>query len=178
MLISGEHHANSHRLEVLGILPVNFAARGLQFMRDVLSRRTSNHWVEIRGNEMRCGFVFIVVGPARVWEAWVVFEILDSTDIVSLRCSGRIVQGDGTDDLLRAVISQQSRHIQIDLSRVTAIDAAGLGVLAQLAQWARDGNRSIELVNPSRRVRSALETTRLSSVLPIRSTIRSRGEAA
>ncbi len=105
------------------------------------------------------------------------FEIHNAADITLVLCSGRIVQGDGANDLLRAVMSQHSRQIQIDLSRVHAIDAGGLGVLVRLARWAREENRSIELINPSRRVRAALETTRLNSVLPVR-TIRSRGEAA
>src|SRR5512135_1138888 len=91
-------------------------------------------------------------------------EVQNSSEIMVVRCSGRIVQGSGTDELLRAVMSQDCRHIQIDLSRVKAIDAGGLGVLVTLERWARDGNRKIQLLNPSKRVRDALETTRLSSV--------------
>ncbi len=106
------------------------------------------------------------------------FEIHNGADIALVRCSGRIVHGEGTNDLLRAVMSQQSHHIQIDLSRVSTIDAGGLGVLARLARWAKEEHRLVELVNPSRRVRTALEATKLNSVLRIRSTDRSRGEAA
>jgi anti-anti-sigma factor len=107
----------------------------------------------------------------------VLFEIQKDADITLVRCSGRIVQGDGAADLLRAVMAQESRRIQIDLSRVNSIDAGGLGVLARLARWAKDGERSIQLVNPSKRVRAALESTRLNSVLQV-SSIRTRGEAA
>ena len=94
-------------------------------------------------------------------------EIQKSPQVSVLRCSGRIVKGDGADTLLRAVISGDNRYILIDLNEVSAIDAAGLGALAELEQWARSGNRTIHLVNPSRQVREALEATRLSSVIQI-----------
>lgn len=94
-------------------------------------------------------------------------DIQDSQEATVLRCSGRIVHGDGADTLLRAVMSQDKRHLQIDLSQVDTIDAGGLGVLAALGQWAQDGNRTIQLMNPSKRVRKALETTNLSSVLQV-----------
>ena len=84
-------------------------------------------------------------------------EIQNHTHFAVLRCSGRIVHGDGADELLRAAMSQEKRHLQIDLSGVESIDAGGLGVLAALEQWAKDGNRTIELLNPSMRVREALE---------------------
>jgi anti-anti-sigma factor len=97
----------------------------------------------------------------------VLFEIHHAPHAVVVRCSGRIVRGDGADDLLRAVMSQDGRHLEIDLSAVSAIDAGGLGVLAGLERWARETNRSIQLINPSKRVREALEATSLSSVLQI-----------
>jgi anti-sigma B factor antagonist len=94
-------------------------------------------------------------------------EVHNSANVAVLRCWGRIVQGDGADDLLRAVMSQDKRNIQIELSGVNAIDAGGLGVLVALERWAREGNRSIRFVNPSKHVREALEATRLTSVLQI-----------
>lgn len=104
-------------------------------------------------------------------------EILNAPGIAVVRCSGRIVLGDGTDALFRAVMSQESHHIQIDLSGVNTIDAGGLGTLVALERWARRGNRTIELVNPSKRVREALEITGLGSLLQVRPAIRAR-EAA
>ena len=94
-------------------------------------------------------------------------EIQNHPHLAVLRCSGRIVRGDGADDLLLAAMSQAKRHLQIDLSGVKSIDAGGLGVLAALAKWANDGNRTLELLNPSMRVRRALQATRLSSVLRV-----------
>jgi anti-sigma B factor antagonist len=107
----------------------------------------------------------------------VLFEIDAASDVTVVRCSGRIVQGDGRDDLVDAVMSQDCPHIQIDLRRVTAIDASGLGALVALERWARDGDRKLELINPSKRVRQTLEATKLNSVLHITPS-QGRGQAA
>lgn len=116
--------------------------------------------------------------PATAWECQVLtLEIQNYTDLAILRCSGRILHGDGADDLLRAAMSQDKRHLQIELSGVESIDAGGLGVLATLEKWAKDGNRTLELVNPSMRVRKALEATKLSSVLQIWPAFRDRDVA-
>ena len=105
-------------------------------------------------------------------------EVQHDPHVTVLRCSGRIVRGDGADDLLRTVTSQNKRQVQIDLSRVEIIDAGGLGVLAALEKWAKDGNRTIQVINPTKRVREALETTKLISVLQICSAIRDCDDAA
>ncbi len=94
-------------------------------------------------------------------------EIQNHPQYAVLRCVGRIVRGDGADDLLRAAMSQDKSHLQIELSEVESIDAGGLGVLAALEKWAEDEHRTIELLNPSTRVREALQATRLNSVLQI-----------
>ncbi len=106
------------------------------------------------------------------------FEVHTYGDVAVLCCTGRIVKGDGADDLLRAVMSQSSPHLQIDLSRVRIIDAGGLGVLAGLARWARDENRTFEVVNPSKRVREALESTGLASALQTGCLVSGSNEAA
>jgi anti-sigma B factor antagonist len=105
-------------------------------------------------------------------------EIQDHPHVTVLRCSGRIVHGDGDGTLLRAAMSQDKRYLQIDLSDVDTIDASGLGVLVALEKWAKDGNRTIQLTNPSKRVREALETTKLSSVLQVCPTIQDCDDAA
>ncbi|MBZ5567716.1 MAG: STAS domain-containing protein [Acidobacteriia bacterium] len=106
------------------------------------------------------------------------FEIHNFPHVTVLRCSGRIVRGDGADDLLRAVMSQDKRHLQIDLRGVETIDAGGLGVLVALEKWAKDGDRTIQLTNPSKRIREVLETTQLSSVLQVRPAIQDCDDAA
>jgi anti-sigma B factor antagonist len=105
-------------------------------------------------------------------------DVQDFQEATVLRCSGRIVHGDGADDLLRAVMSQDKRHLQIDLSKVDTIDAGGLGVLVALEKWANDGNRTIQLTNPSKRVREALEATKLISVLQVCPAIQDCDDAA
>jgi anti-anti-sigma factor len=94
-------------------------------------------------------------------------KVQESPLVTILCCSGRIVRGDGADTLVKAVMSEDTRYILIDLNGVNAIDAAGLGALAELERWARGENRPIHLVNLSKRVREALATTGLSSVLQI-----------
>ena len=94
-------------------------------------------------------------------------EVQESPLVTILRCSGRIVYGDGSDALVKAVMSKDTRYFLIDLNGVKAIDAAGLGALAALERWARSENRTVHLANLSKRVREILETTGLSSVLQI-----------
>lgn len=94
-------------------------------------------------------------------------EVQESPLVTILRCSGRILHGDGADTLVKAVMSEDTRYFLIDLHGVNAIDAAGLGALAGLEGWARSDNRAVHLVNLSKRVREALEITGLSSMLQI-----------
>jgi anti-anti-sigma regulatory factor len=109
----------------------------------------------------------------------VTLEIHNSNPHVAvLRCRGRIVYGDGADDLLRAVMSQDKPCVQIDLSAVNAIDAGGLGALVAVERWARETHRSVQLTNPSVRIREMLENTGLNTVLNVGLAARSYGDAA
>jgi anti-anti-sigma factor len=53
----------------------------------------------------------------------------------------------------------------LDLSSVSALDGAGLGLLAFLAGWTRVIGIKLKVLNPSGRVRQLLELTHLDSVL-------------
>jgi anti-anti-sigma factor len=55
----------------------------------------------------------------------------------------------------------------LDFDGVTQVDARGLGTLAELARQARASQRSLCLVNVSRRVRELLRLARLDEVLEI-----------
>jgi anti-anti-sigma factor len=85
-----------------------------------------------------------------------------------VHCSGRIDIGDGLTRLRETLIGEMnSRLILIDLSRVTAIDAAGLGLLSFLHTRAIGRGCTLKLVAPSPQVMHVLALTRLDSVLNI-----------
>lgn len=94
-------------------------------------------------------------------------EIQESQPAAVVRCSGRIVHGDGADALRQVVCSQTKQQIFIDLSRVRAIDAAGVGALATIQSWANGSGRMVRLLNPTQRVREVLKSTALDSMLDI-----------
>jgi anti-anti-sigma factor len=94
-------------------------------------------------------------------------EIQDSYAAAVVRCSGRIVHGDGADKLRQIVCSQTKKEIVIDLGQVRAIDAAGVGALATIQSWANHSGRTIRLLNPTWRVREVLKSTALDSLLEI-----------
>lgn len=147
---------------------VNFIPAEIVNLRQ--PRPSNERWNGFIENQPGRNHVFISImrGCEPSMEDQVLFQIHHAPHTVLVRCSGRIVRGDGADELFRAVMSQAGRDVEIDLSAVNAIDAGGLGVLAGLERWARETNRSIRLINPSRRVREALEATSLSSVLQVR----------
>lgn len=95
-----------------------------------------------------------------------------------LRCSGRIVHGDGADTLLRAVMSQDGRNLQVDLGNVDTIDASGLGTLVALERWANERGKNLQFTNISKRVLDAIEITRLTPFLLAGSEAEGRDDAA
>jgi anti-anti-sigma factor len=82
--------------------------------------------------------------------------------VVTVRCQGRLVRGQET-ALLCGVIQQHGRDIILDLSGVTAIDAAGIGALVSL----QVAGTYLRLVGPSFAVRQVLRLTSLDSVFEI-----------
>ena len=90
----------------------------------------------------------------------------DCGDTSVFRCAGRIVAGEEVARLKKAILCHQSgRVIILDLSSVSALDGAGLGLLAFLAGWTRVIGIKLKVLNPSGRVRQLLELTHLDSVL-------------
>ena len=85
--------------------------------------------------------------------------IQDQTAI--LACEGQIVRGEEINVLYGKVILQHSPVVVLDLSRVTRIDAAGLGVLVACYQALLANKRHVVLQNPSAYVRELLHTTNL-----------------
>lgn len=87
----------------------------------------------------------------------------ESTDILlTLRLTGRLVRGSER-ALLCAAIQRQERLILLDLSRVTAIDAAGIGALVSL----QASGKYLILENPTHLVRDMLQRTGLDSIFEI-----------
>jgi anti-sigma B factor antagonist len=84
------------------------------------------------------------------------------------RCIGRIVAGEEVAALKTAVLCHQdSNTVILDLSQVSALDGAGMGLLAFLAGWTRVMGIQFKVMNPTAHVRRLLELTNLDSVLEI-----------
>jgi len=84
------------------------------------------------------------------------------SEVVVLRCSGRIVCGHET-ALLCSAMQQGTRNVVLDLTEVDGIDAAGVGALLSL----QAAGVYLKLLNPSRQVREILKVSRLSSIFEI-----------
>lgn len=92
-----------------------------------------------------------------------------------VHCAGRVDIGEGLTRLRETLIGEMNcRVILLDLSRVTAIDAAGLGLLSFLHTRAIGRGCSLKLVAPSPQVMHVLALTRLDSVLQIVSAAEAR----
>jgi anti-sigma B factor antagonist len=68
--------------------------------------------------------------------------------------------------LLLAAISGGSVHLAVDMSGVTFLDAAGIGVLVAAANRAREAGGGLSLLAPSRQVRRLLDILPLDAILP------------
>lgn len=90
----------------------------------------------------------------------VTVENLD--EAVVLHCAGRIVRGDET-ALLCAASRQHGRTVMVDLEKVEAIDAAGIGALIAL----QAAGIYVQLMNPNERVREILRVTQVDSIFEI-----------
>jgi anti-anti-sigma factor len=89
---------------------------------------------------------------------------------VAVLClQGQIVNGE-TEILRDAVHSlPEVSAVILDLGRVTAVDAGGLGVLLELREQAESKGIRFELMNVTKWVSKVLEVTRLDSVFQITS---------
>jgi anti-anti-sigma factor len=79
-------------------------------------------------------------------------------DDSTIRVGGELDAGacDDLAELLESFVGARHR-IVLDLSEVTAFDAAALHVIAEAAQWARDERGSLVIRDPAAVVRAALE---------------------
>ena len=94
-------------------------------------------------------------------------EIQSAPPVVRLLCSGRIVLGVEAETLRCMAASRPERRVVVDLQRVCAMDAAGLGLLVELHCLARERASVLTVVNPSPCVRRLMALTNLESILQI-----------
>jgi anti-sigma B factor antagonist len=69
--------------------------------------------------------------------------------------------------LLLAAISGGDVHLTVDVSGVTFIGAAGIGVLVAAANRAREAGGGLSLLAPSPQVRWLLDVLHLDAILPV-----------
>jgi anti-anti-sigma factor len=98
--------------------------------------------------------------------------IEESANAVILHCIGRIVRGHET-AIMCAAVRQNARRIVLDLSKVDAIDAAGVGALIAL----QAAGIYLQLMNPTRAVREVLRVTKVDSVFEIRNSQRNKEDS-
>ena len=99
-------------------------------------------------------------------------RIHNANDTAVLACEGRIVLGQGTtalENAVQAVVGARAASVLLELSRVTAVDAAGLGTLVRIQQRLRAAGAKLRILAPQPRVRHMLALTRLDQVLEIHS---------
>lgn len=95
-------------------------------------------------------------------------ECLQDAAVVSL--AGRMVRGIALDNLRRRVEQLgRLRVLVLDVSKVSQLDAGGLGTLLLVRRWAMQNSAKMELVNPPLFFRQMLEATHLTSVFQISS---------
>ena len=89
---------------------------------------------------------------------------------VAILClQGRIVNGE-TAPLRNAVVSQSKvSAVVLDLARVSAVDAGGLGVMLELRAQTQSRGVGFKLINVTKFVSNVLKVTRLDSVFEITS---------
>jgi len=95
-------------------------------------------------------------------------EIQTAEPVANLLCSGRIVLGVEAETLRCMVSSRLEQQLVLYLGSVSAIDAAGLGLLVELHHWAQRRHASLTIADPSSRVEKLLALTRLDRVLQVR----------
>lgn len=82
-------------------------------------------------------------------------------DVAVLRCSGRITTED-SEELRRSVLAPPDvRTVVLDLAEVSSVDAAGLGTLVSLRNWATATGTQFKLMNLAPLVEEVLEITNL-----------------
>jgi anti-sigma B factor antagonist len=91
-----------------------------------------------------------------------------SVTVVDL--SGKIVMGDGAERLLETakdLVRQGERELLFNMSGVSYVDSAGLGVFVKCHNAAAESDGHIKLVNVSSRIRDLLRITKLQTLFEV-----------
>ena len=94
-------------------------------------------------------------------------DIETSNRVATLFCAGRLLFGVEVEMLRNLVQSRTEDDLRIDLSQVSGIDAAGLGLLIELHDWAAQNQRTLTLLDLSEPVWRMVILTNLCASLEI-----------
>lgn len=88
-------------------------------------------------------------------------------DVSVFHCSGRITAGE--ENGLRTAVRSQTRvrTVVLDLAEVSAVDAAGVGMLVALRTWSRASGIEFKLMNVTPRVEEVLQLTGLRTAFEV-----------
>ena len=88
-------------------------------------------------------------------------------DVVVVYCKGRMDLGEGLQELADSVKEplRAGGSVLLHLGEVETIDAAGLGVLAELAAYASESNRDLRLCDVPRHIAEVISLTHLADVM-------------
>ena len=92
-----------------------------------------------------------------------------ASDTVVVYCSGRITFGEEStllSDQIAALLAKR-QHVVLHLGGVEAMDAAGLGTLAELTALARSSGGELKICNSPEHVRNLFSLTHLSQRLQV-----------
>jgi anti-anti-sigma factor len=94
-------------------------------------------------------------------------DIESSKYLATLYCAGRIVYGVEVEMLRNMVQARTEKYVEINLSAVTSIDAAGLGLLVELQNWAAKTQITVAFLDLSEDVWRLVILTNLCASLEI-----------
>jgi anti-sigma B factor antagonist len=94
-------------------------------------------------------------------------KIQNLGDVTVFQCAGRITAED-ENAFRKAVLAESHvRMVVLDLAEVSAVDAAGLGMLVAVRAWAKATGTELKLMNLTPRVEEVLQLTNLRSAFEV-----------
>ena len=93
-----------------------------------------------------------------------------SGSVIVVDLSSKIVVGDGAERLLetaKELVRQGERNLLFNMTDVSYVDSAGLGVFVKCYNAASESDGHIKLVNVSGRIRDLLRITKLHTLFEV-----------